>query len=145
MESNENVVPEKFTPVILNKNLVRIITGLNEMSSIDFEIFKVNYAIARSINNLIVAKAAYDKSVQSLQKKYVKTDEHGALVSIDSKYVFNNDADKQGYRDAIEKLNEMVVDVKVYCMKISEIKDVKGVKASAIANCNELIIHDLED
>ena len=136
---------ENSVKPILNINVSRILLGLSEIGNLEIEDFKVNYAITRSIANLTVVEKAYSKSLAALQKKYVKMDENGNLSVQNNFFVFNSLEDNKKYREELDKLNEFVVDVKVFAIKSSDLKDVKGLKALTMAKCHELVVDDTEE
>ena len=147
--TTENTMLENVKP-ILNINVSKIILGLTEIGNHEIEDFKVNYAITRSITNLGVVEKSYNKSLAALQKKYVKLDENGNLSLQNNFFVFNSLEDNKKFREELDKLNEYVVDVKVFAIKASDlekIKDANGkslIKATTMSKCHELIIDDLD-
>ncbi len=143
---NTDSTAEKKSNAILNMNVTRMIIGLTEIGNLDIEDFDINYNITRNIANLNDIEKAYSKSLTALQKKYVKKDEKGNLTIQNNFFVFENDENKKSYTDELEKLNETIVDetkVKIYKLKTSELKKIKGLKGTTMAKCHELIEDDI--
>lgn len=137
MEKTENK-----TGVILNSEVTRIIIGLTELGNLDIDDYKTNYGIARTINNLGVVEKAFNKTIESLRKKYVKVNEDGTYQIENNSYVFNSKEDKETYITEVEKIQDTVVDAKVFILKESELKKIKGLKGTTMAKLYELIEHD---
>lgn len=137
MEKTENKIG-----VILNSEVTRIIIGLTELGNLDIDDYKTNYGIAKTINNLGVVEKAFNKSIESLRKKYVKVNEDGTYQIENNSYVFNSKEDKETYITELEKIQDTVVDAKVFRLKESELKKIKGLKGTTMAKLYELIEHD---
>ena len=152
MENTENTGNETNTvdntvkdpKAILNINVSRIILGLTEIGNLDIDDFDINIGISKTITNLSVAEKAYGKTMQSLMKAHIKTDENGNLATSNNFYIFKSEKDKESYQDALDKLNDTVIEEKVWKMKASDLRKVKGIKGTTMAKCNELIIYDAE-
>lgn len=133
---------------ITNISLKRIIIGLGEIGNLDIEDFNTNYNITRTIANLSQVEKAYTKSASALQKEYIKKDEKGNLISENGFWVFDSEEKNKEFQQKATELDEKVVDesvTKVWRIKASELKKVKGLKATSMAKCHELIIDDIDD
>jgi hypothetical protein len=139
-EKKETVIADD---AITNSKVNRIIVSLSEIGNLEIEDFDLNYGITRTLANLNQVEKAYLKSLTAIQKKCIKKDEKGNLAVENGFFVFNNTEDKETYGKETEELNEKVVDVKVWRMKTSQLKKIKGIKGTAMAKCNELIDDDL--
>lgn len=133
---------EKKTGVILNSEVTRIIIGLTELGNLDIEDFKTNYQIAKTITNLGLVEKAYNKSLQALMKKHIKVGEDGNFQVENNSYVFKSKEDKDNYISEIEKIQDATVDTKIFTIKESELKKIKGLKGTTMAKLYELIEHD---
>lgn len=125
---------------IMNVNLKRIIIGLTEIGNLDIEDFNTNYNITRTIANLSQVEKAYNKSVASLQNEYVKDIQNGF-------YVFENEENKKVFQEKITELDEKILDestTKIWRIKASDLKKIKGIKGTTMAKCYELIIDDID-
>jgi hypothetical protein len=130
---------------IRNVNVARIMKGLGEMGALEIEDFNFKYNITKSMVNLSVVEQLYIKYVTDLNKKYVKVDENNNLMSDErGNLIFKSGEDKKNYSDAFAKLNETVVDVKVWTMKASDLEKIKGLRAVTMSKFHELIIDDIE-
>ncbi len=128
---------------IININIKRIMMGVNEIGNLDIEDFDTNLSISKTIANLNVAEKAYTKTMQTLMKKHIKKNDAGGLMVDDKNfYVFLSDKDKVEYENAVEKLNETEVTEKVFKLKTSVLRNVKGIKGSVMAKCHEVIDDD---
>ena len=144
IEKKETVVemPNKNGVDILNIDVARIIVGLTEIGNLDIEDFKTNYQIAKTITNLGLVEKAYNKSLQALMKKHIKVGEDGNFQVENNSYVFKSKEDRDTYVEATEKLQNTKVDTKIWKLKESDLKSIKGLKAKAMAMCFELIEQD---
>lgn len=141
MKKTEEI--EKKTGIV-NRDLKRIIIGLSEIGNLEIEDFDTNYNITRTITNLNQVDKAYNKSLGALQKKYVKKDDRGTLIIENGFFVFNTEQDKKCYGEELDKLDETeVTDIKVWKLKTSQLKKIKGIKGTTMAKCHELIEDDL--
>lgn len=125
---------------IMNVNLKRIIIGLTEIGNLDIEDFNTNYNITRTIANLNQVEKAYNKSVASLQNEYVKDIQNGF-------YVFENEENKKVFQEKATELDEKILDestTKIWRIKASDLKKIKGIKGTTMAKCYELIIDDID-
>lgn len=131
------------TQKILNINIKRIIIGLTEIGNLDIEDFNTNLNISKTIANLNLAEKAYIKTTQTIMKKHIKQNDTGGLVIDANKfYVFKTEQDRIDYENAIEKLNETEVTEKIFPLKVSVLKNVKGLKGNMMAKCHEVIMDD---
>lgn len=133
---------------IMNINLKRIIIGLTEIGNLDIEDFNTNYNITRTIANLNQVEKAYTKSAAALQKEYVKKDDKGNLISENGFWIFENDEKRKSFQDKATELDEKIIDesvTKVWRIKASDLKKIKGLKGTTMAKCYELIIDDIDD
>lgn len=133
---------------IMNVNLKRIIIGLTEIGNLDIEDFNTNYNITRTVANLSQVEKAYSKSASALQKEYVKKDDKGNLVIENGFFVFENEENKKSFQDKAAELDEKIIDesvTKVWRIKASELRKIKGIKGTTMAKCYELIIDDIGD
>jgi len=131
---------------IMNLNLKRIILGLTEIGNLDIDDFKVNYSITKTIANLNTVEKAYNKTLNTLMNKLIQKDENGNFMSANNFYIFSSEQNKKEYFDAVEKLNDTILDddVKVYKLKASDLQNIKGLKGTTMAKCHELIIDDIQ-
>ena len=141
MKNSEKTVDNGTKP-ILHINVSRIILGLTEIGNLEIEDFDTNMGISKTIANLGVIEKAYAKTMQTFMKKHIKKGENGNLLIENGSYVFLSDKDKEEYQEATEKLNETVVNEKVWTFKATDLKKIKGLKATSMAKCHELIIDD---
>lgn len=125
-----------------NIDVTRIIMGLQEIGNLDIEDFKTNYQIAKTITNLGQVEKAYNKSLQSLMKKYIKVGDDGNFQVENNAYVFKSKEDREEYVDAVDKLHNAIVEAKVWKLKESVLKGIKGLKGTTMAKCYELIEQD---
>lgn len=133
------------TQKILNINIKRIIIGLTEIGNLEIEDFNTNLSISKTIANLNVAEKAYTKTMHSLMKKHIKKNASGGLMlDANNFYVFISDKDKVEYEQSVEKLNETEVTEKIFTLKTSVLKNVKGIKGNMMAKCYEVIVDDLD-
>jgi hypothetical protein len=133
---------EKKTGVILNSEVTRIIIGLTELGNLDIEDFKTNYQIAKTINNLGMVEKAINKTIESFKKKHISLGEDGNYKVENNSYVFKSKEDKDNYISEIEKIQDATVDTKIFTIKESELKKIKGLKGTTMAKLYELIEHD---
>lgn len=128
---------------ILNGNITRIIIALSEIGNLDIEDFNLNWAITRTLTSLSECEKAYKKSVSAIQKKYINRDEKGnAIVDEKGLVIFKTISDKEKFNEEIEVLSEQKAEAKVWTIKTSQLRRLKGIKATTMAKCEELIEHD---
>lgn len=135
-------MPKNNGVVILNVDVSRIIMGLTEIGNLDIDDFKTNYQISKTITNLGVVEKAYTKSVQALMKKHIKVGEDGNYLIENGSYVFKTKQDRDLYVDVLEKLQNEKVSTKIWTLKESQLKTIKGLKGTTMAKCQELIEQD---
>ncbi len=142
MENNSETKKENV--VIKNCDVVRTLQGLTEIGNLDIEDYKLNYGIARSISNLQQSAKIYEKTLTSIQKKYFKKEDNGNFsVDEHGQHVFESKEKRTEMEIEIEKLGDTDCGAKVFKMKASDLKNVKGVKANFISKVMELIIDDV--
>ena len=139
---SEKVKTDHQVPTLSNAVVSRTIVGLTEIGKLDIEDFRLNYAITKTITNLSEVEKAYSKSGLSLTKKHVKVEDNGNFAIQNGFYVFKTNSDKDAYEKGKEALDNQTIDVKVWTMKTSVLKDIKGIKATWMAMCAELITDD---
>lgn len=127
---------------VLNINLSRIIIGMTDIGNLEIEDFELNLSIARNIIKLDIAEKAYLKTRKNLMKKHMKNNEFGVVLIENGNPVFKSEDDRLKFIDAIDKLEQTEFKDEFSMIKTSSLKNIKGIKASMIANCHELIDDD---
>ncbi len=130
-------------PKIINLNIERIIKGLTGIGAMDIEDFKLNYYITRNVAILSSVDQAYQKSLSALVKKYVKQEPSGNPCIVNNFYEFDNKEKKEAFEKEKETLDEISFDDKIFYLKTSQLKNVRGVGlGKQMAFCHELIEDD---
>ncbi len=143
MENNSE--SKKENVIIKNCDVIRILQGLTELGNLDIEDYKLNYGIARSISNLQQSAKIFEKTLTSIQKKYFKKEDNGNFsVDEHGQHVFESASKRTEMEDEIEKLGDTECGSKVFKIKASDLKNLKGIKPNFIAKIMELIDDDVE-
>lgn len=142
MSKETKKTPVEKTPEIANINVSRIMEGYAQIGQLEIEDFNLNLSISRTIANLSLVEKAYLKSATAIKNKYIKKLDNGNFAVENNSYVFNSAKDKMQYESEKEKLDNAPVTEKIWILKTSILKDVKGIKATMMSFCHELIIDD---
>jgi len=131
---------------IKNQDVSRIIRGLTMIGALEVDDFTVNYHIGRNITRLNSLEKSITKTAQAIIKKYVTKNEKGEPnVLPNNEYEFASNEIRNKYTSEMEKLNESPLpkDCKLWNLKLSDLKKVKGLKPTMWALCDEIIDDDL--
>jgi len=145
MES-ENVTPETTEAKLLTMNVPTMIKGLTELGSLEIVDFSLNLVISRLVTKLTPVERAYLKSASVLVKKHIEVDERGIPKTQGEgpymSYLYKTEKDKEAYLSEMEKLNNTEVTEALDKIKVTKLKDVKGLKALTMMKLGALIEDD---
>jgi hypothetical protein len=145
MES-ENVTPETTEAKLLTMNVPTMIKGLTELGSLEIVDFSLNLVISRLVTKLTPVERAYLKSAGVLVKKHIEVDERGIPKTQGEgpymSYLYKTEKDKEVYLSEMEKLNNTEVTEALDKIKVTKLKDVKGLKALTMMKLGALIEDD---
>jgi hypothetical protein len=124
-------------------DLSRVMRGLSSMSDIVIEDYNLNYRIASALHTLNMIERQYQSEGVKLCDKHVVKNYRGVYSSENGALNFKSPENMEAYQEEFENLDTYVMDDKIWTIKLSEIKTIKGVKANYMADCFELIIDDI--
>lgn len=150
MESNETMAEVVPANAVLAMNVPTILKGLTEVGSLEIPDFSLNLKISELAQKLSIAEKTYLKSVGSLVKKHIETNERGIPMVVGDgpyrSYVYKSAEDKENYLAEMDKLNNTIVDgMENYIgfLKTSVLKDVKGLRAFTMIKLGVLVKNDI--
>lgn len=155
---------EAFSPKIKKYELKLVLSGLETIGNLEIEDFDLNRAIVKNIKVLKEQFEAYEKTINSIKRKYVKVDDNGNFETTDDKqfYKFKSTDDSTKHFNEVESLNVSYVDLKeevIQPIKMSSLKKIKSFEekdkdgnsvkrnvltASMIAALGDLVQDDLD-
>jgi len=121
-------VPEKGSPTLTNGDLQKMADGLRMIGGLELEDFKLAYSITRNLSGIESAMKAYNKIVQTMQKKHAMCDEGGRpiLIGDNDELQWPTGNAKQEYFKKFDKLSEEEVpDIKLYWLPLSKLQTEK--------------------
>ena len=128
--------------VTLNK-VSKIKKGLELIGELDIEDFTTNQRLSRNITTFVAVEKAYGKSMTAALKKCAEGSEKGKFKIENQGYVFKSIEDKKIYEESVFKIESSPVEGKTFPLKTSQLKNIKGINATMMAFCNELITDDI--
>ena len=118
--------------------------GLAQLSKLDIEDFNTTLKITDNIEELENIGKSYEKTIHSLRKKHLEIDDKGNFIVQKNMYQFKSTKDKNDFNKSFDDLSNKSVDVNLYIIKLSMLKDVAGIKSETLKNCKLILVKNVE-